>query len=143
VQVLPAPHSLHGASEEAIREGARAAAQLGVPWHIHLAEQRDDVAFARERYGETPLRVLEKWGVLDARTVVVHGIWLDEGERELLAARKGALVSCPLTSLSLGDGVLDLPDLVKRGVTVALGTDMDASPCIFSEMRAAEALQRA
>jgi 5-methylthioadenosine/S-adenosylhomocysteine deaminase len=143
VSVLPAPHSLHGASEAAIREGALAAKQLGTRWHIHLAEQQDDVSFSRERFGATPLRVLEKWGVLDERTVLVHGIWLDEGERELLAAKKAALVSCPLTSLSLGDGLLDLPDLVRKGATVALGTDMDSSPCIFSEMRAAEALQRA
>jgi 5-methylthioadenosine/S-adenosylhomocysteine deaminase len=143
VSVLPAPHSLHGASEEAIREGATAAKQLGSKWHIHLAEQEDDVAFAKERFGKSPLRVLDGWGLLDERTVVVHGIWLDDGERALLAERKGALVSCPLTSLSLGDGVLDLPDLVKRGVLVGLGTDMNAAPCIFSEMRAAEAIQRA
>ncbi len=119
VSVLPAPHSLHGASEEAIREGVRAAQQLDGRWHIHLAEQRDDIAFAKEKYGATPLRVLETWGLLDERTTLVHGIWLDEGERELLAAKKGALVSCPLTSLSLGDGVLDLPDLVAKGATVA------------------------
>lgn len=143
VSVMPAPHSLHGASEEAIREGARAAEQLDTRWHIHLAEQQDDIAFAKEKYGETPLRVLDRWGVLDRRAVVVHGIWLDEGERELLAARKAGLVSCPLTSLSLGDGVLPLDDLVRRGARVSLGTDMDSQPCVFSEMRTAEALQRA
>ncbi len=143
VSVLPAPHSLHGASEEAIREAVTVARQLDTRWHIHLAEQKDDVPFARERFGDTPLRVLEKWGVLDARTVLVHGIWLDEGERALLRERGGTVVSCPLTSLALGDGVLELADLVGRGVPVALGTDMNAAPCIFSEMRAAENLQRA
>jgi len=81
--------------------------------------------------------------VLDSRTVLVHGIWLDEGERALLRERGGTVVSCPLTSLALGDGVLELADLVGRGVPVALGTDMNAAPCIFSEMRAAENLQRA
>lgn len=143
VSVLPAPHSLHGASEEAIREAVRVAQQLDTRWHIHLAEQRDDVALAKERFGATPLRVLEKWGVLDERAVLVHGIWLDEGERALLAEKKASLVSCPLTSLALGDGILDLDDLARRGARLALGTDMNAAPCIFSEMRAAESLQRA
>ena len=69
--------------------------------------------------------------MLDERTVVVHGIWLDEGERALLRERGAAVVSCPLTSLALGDGVLDLPDLLRRGVTVGLGTDMDASPDVL------------
>ncbi|MBI3724375.1 amidohydrolase family protein [bacterium] len=143
VTVLPAPHSLHGASAEAIRAGAEIARERGTRWHIHLAEQRDDVELSRERFGATPLRTLAALGVLDERTVVVHGIWLDESERALLAERGVALVSCPLTNLALGDGVLDLPDLVRRGVTVGLGTDMNAAPCILSEMRAAESLQRA
>jgi 5-methylthioadenosine/S-adenosylhomocysteine deaminase len=143
VRVLPAPHSLHGASEEAIRAGARVARELGTPFHIHLAEQKDDIAFSREKYGKSPLRTLDAWGVLDERAVVVHGIWLDEGERALLAEKRASLVSCPLTSLWLGDGVLDLADLVRRGVTLGLGTDMNASPDVFAEMRAAEALQRA
>jgi 5-methylthioadenosine/S-adenosylhomocysteine deaminase len=143
VSVLPAPHSLHGSSEAAIKAGAALAHELGTRWHIHLAEQQDDVAFAREKYGASPLRALDRMGVLDERAVLVHGIWLDEGERALLAERRAAVVSCPITSLSLGDGVLDLPDLARRGVQVGLGTDMDAAPCVFSEMRAAENLQRA
>jgi 5-methylthioadenosine/S-adenosylhomocysteine deaminase len=143
VRVLPAPHSLHGASEAAIRAGARVARELGTRWHIHLAEQQDDIAFSHEKHGRSPLRVLDAWGLLDERAVVVHGIWLDEGERALLAERKSGLVSCPLTSLWLGDGVLDLPDLVRRGVDVGLGTDMNSSPDVFAEMRAAEGLQRA
>ena len=142
VTVLPAPHSLHGASVDAIRRGAELARELGTRWHIHMAEQKDDVAFALERHGKTPLRVLEALGLLDERTVVVHGIWLDEGERALLAERGAALVSCPLTSLALGDGVLDIPDLIRRGATLGLGTDMDAAPDILAEMRAAENLQR-
>jgi 5-methylthioadenosine/S-adenosylhomocysteine deaminase len=142
VSVLPAPHSLHGASEEAIREAVRVAQQLDTRWHIHLAEQKDDVTLATERFGATPLRVLEKWGVLDERAVLVHGIWLDEGERALLTEKKASLVSCPLTSLALGDGILDLDDLARRRAPLALGTDMNAAPCIFSEMRAAENLQR-
>lgn len=143
VSILAAPHSLHGASEAAIRAGARVARELGTRWHIHLAEQKDDVAVAHEKYGKSPLRVLDSWGLLDERAAVVHGIWLDEGERALLAERRAGIVSCPLTSLWLGDGVLDIPDLVRRGATVGLGTDMNASPDVWAEMRAVEGLQRA
>jgi 5-methylthioadenosine/S-adenosylhomocysteine deaminase len=142
VSVAPAPHSLHGASREAIEASAAAAKELGVPWHIHLAEQEEDVPFAQRRYGATPLRALESWGVLDARTVLVHGIWLDGEERRLLAARGGALVTNPTTNMALGDGIADLPDLLDLGVPVAVGTDMNACPNVFAEVRAAEYLQR-
>jgi 5-methylthioadenosine/S-adenosylhomocysteine deaminase len=142
VSVLPAPHSLHGASREAIEGSAALAAELGGRWHIHLAEQEEDVPFAEEAYGARPLQTLEAWGVLDERTTLVHGIWLDEGERALLAERQGILVSNPTTNMALGDGIAALPDLLDRGVTVALGTDMNACPNVFAEMRCAEYLQR-
>jgi len=142
VTVMPAPHSLHGASREAIEGSAALAAELDTRWHIHLAEQEGDVPYCLEKHGARPLEVLDRWGVLDERATLVHGIWLDEGERSLLAQRGGGLVSNPTTNMALGDGIAALPDLLERGVTVGLGTDMNACPNVFAEMRAAEYLQR-
>jgi 5-methylthioadenosine/S-adenosylhomocysteine deaminase len=142
VHVCPAPHSLHGASEDAIRQAAALAAELDTPWHIHLCEQEEDVPFARERYGKRPLEVLDGWRVLDRRTVLVHGIWLDEGERRLLAERGRGLVTNPTTNMALGDGIAALAELLAAGVPVAVGTDMNATPNAFLEMRTAELLQR-
>lgn len=142
VGVMPAPHSLHGATRGAIEGSAALAKELGGRWHIHLAEQEDDVPYAQKAYGARPLEALERWGVLDDRTVLVHGIWLDENERALLAERGGAVVSNPTTNMALGDGIAPLPDLLARGVPVALGTDMNACPNVFAEMRCAEYLQR-
>ena len=42
-----------------LKKRYRRMSELGSRWHIHLAEQKDDVSFARERFGATPLRVLE------------------------------------------------------------------------------------
>lgn len=142
VVVRPAPHSLHGASEAMIRAAASLAEELDGPLHIHLAEQRGDLALSMERYGASPLRALDRMGALSARTVLVHGIWLDEGERALLAERGGALAYNPLTNMALGDGVAEIPDLVARGVPVSLGTDANNRLNLYDEMRAAEYLQR-
>ncbi len=142
VAVRPAPHSLHGASEPMIRAAADLAGELDCPFHIHLAEQRGDVQFAGETYGLSPLRALDRMGVLSERTVLVHGIWLDEGERALLAEHHGGLAYNPLTNMALGDGIADIPDLVARGVPVSLGTDANNRLNLFDEMRAVEYLQR-
>lgn len=142
VTVLPAPHSLHGATREAVETGATLARELGTRWHIHLAEQRGDVGYSERFHGGTPLVVLDRWGVLDERTVLVHGIWLTAEERELLARKKGALISNPVTNMALGDGIAPLAELMALGVPVALGTDLNAAPNVFGEMRAAELLQR-
>ena len=142
VAVRPAPHSLHGASEEMIRAGAALAGELDAPFHIHLAEQRGDLEFSQEKYGASPLAALDRMGALSERTVLVHGIWLDERERAMLAERGGALAYNPLTNMALGDGVAEIPDLVRRGVPVSLGTDANNRLNLYDEMRAAEYLQR-
>ncbi len=142
VVVRPAPHSLHGASEQMIRAAAALADELNCPFHIHLAEQQGDLAYAIERYGVTPLRALDQMNALSGRTVIVHGIWLDEHERSLLAERGGALAYNPLTNMALGDGIAPIPDLVARSVPVSLGTDANNRLNIYDEMRAVEYLQR-
>lgn len=142
VVVRPAPHSLHGASESMIRAAAAVAEEIGAPFHIHLSEQQGDLAYSREKYGVTPLHALDHMGALSERTVLVHGIWLDENERQMLADCGGALVYNPLTNMALGDGVAKIPDLVSRGVPVALGTDANNRLNLFDEMRATEYLQR-
>jgi 5-methylthioadenosine/S-adenosylhomocysteine deaminase len=145
VMICPAPHSLHGASPEMIRAGAEAAREVGVPFHIHLAEEKYQVDDALARYGATPLRALEKLGLVGEDLVAVHGCWFDAGERALLAERKGRLAYNPGSNMFLGDGVTDVVDLHARGVRVALGTDGGCSNSrvsVFDEMRSCALLQK-
>jgi 5-methylthioadenosine/S-adenosylhomocysteine deaminase len=145
VLVCPAPHSLHGASEEMIRAGVDAARRVGARWHIHLAEEKYQVAEAHARYGTTPLRAIEKMGLLGDDLVAVHGCWFDEGERALLAERGAKLAYNPNSNMFLGDGVTDVVDLVARGAKVALGTDGGCSNSrvsVFDEMRACALVQK-
>ncbi|MDF1661844.1 MAG: amidohydrolase family protein [Planctomycetota bacterium] len=141
--VIPAPHSLHGASREMIEAAYQLAEEFDCPYHIHLSEQKSDLEYSRSLYnGLTPLEALDSIGVLSSRTVIVHGLWLTEKERALLSDRGGSLVYNPTTNMALGDGVANIPDLMSKGVPIALGTDANYTMSIFSEMRAMEYLQR-
>jgi 5-methylthioadenosine/S-adenosylhomocysteine deaminase len=140
-----APHSLHGASEEMIRVGVACARAAGVPWHIHLAEEKYQVDDAQKRYGTTPLRAIDKLGLLDRDMIAVHGCWFDQEERALLAERGAALAYNPNSNMFLGDGVTDVVDLHARGVRIGLGTDGGCSNSrvsVFDEMRACALLQK-
>jgi 5-methylthioadenosine/S-adenosylhomocysteine deaminase len=145
VTVCPAPHSLHGASEPMIRAAVESAREVGTPWHLHLAEEKYQVDEARARYGATPLRAVDKMGLLADDLVAVHGCWFDEGERALLAERGARLVYNPNSNMFLGDGVTDVVDLHARGVRIGLGTDGGCSNSrvsVFDEMRACALLQK-
>jgi 5-methylthioadenosine/S-adenosylhomocysteine deaminase len=145
VSVQPAPHSQHGATPAMIEAGAGCARDAGVPWHIHLAEERYQVEQSLERFGARPLHAVAALPVDMSQMIAVHGCWFDDGERALLAERGGSLAYCPGSNMFLGDGITDLVDLVARGVRVGLGTDGGCSNnrvSVFDEMRMAALLQK-
>jgi 5-methylthioadenosine/S-adenosylhomocysteine deaminase len=145
VSVQPAPHSLHGASPEMVRAAAEVAEAAGVPFHIHVAEYRAEREAIERRHGLTPVRFLDKLGVLGPRLIGVHCVWLDEGELALLAERGAKVAYCPSANMILGDGVTRLREMRRLGIPVALGTDGGCTNnrlSIFEEMRMAALLQK-
>src|SRR5688572_21665736 len=143
--VQPAPHSQHGATPAMIEAGAGCARDAGVPWHIHLAEEKYQVEQSLERFGARPLHAVAALPVDLSTMIAVHGCWFDDTERAVLAERGGALAYCPGSNMFLGDGVTDLVDLIARGVRVGLGTDGGCSNnrvSVFDEMRMAALLQK-
>jgi 5-methylthioadenosine/S-adenosylhomocysteine deaminase len=145
VTVQPAPHSPHGASPAMIRAGWEAAEEAGVPFHIHVAEGRYEGERTLAEHGTTPIRYLDRLGVLGPRMIAVHCVWLDDEEIALMGARGAALAYCPSSNMFLGDGITKLPELLRAGVRVGLGTDGGCTNnrlSVFEEMRQASLLQR-
>jgi 5-methylthioadenosine/S-adenosylhomocysteine deaminase len=69
------------------------------------------------------IRHLDHLGLLDARTVLAHCVWLDDEEIAILARTGAAVVHNPVSNLKLASGIARIPDLLAAGVPVALGTD--------------------
>lgn len=146
VQVVPAPHSPHAASPEAIRLGAEAAERLGGVFTIHLAERKDEVEAIAHQHGHGPAAFLDSLAALSPRAVLVHGVWLDERDLRLVAERGARVVHNPGANAFLGDGVAPLLRMRALGIPVALGTDGGCTNnrlSILDEMRAAVVIQRA
>ena len=143
--VQPAPHSPHGASPAMIRAGWEIAETEATRFHIHVAEGRYEGERTLREHGATPLRYLDRLGVLGPRMIGVHCVWLDDGEIELMGGRRAALAYCPSSNMFLGDGITRVPELMRAGVRVGLGTDGGCTNnrlSIFEEMRMTSLLQR-
>ena len=146
VSVQPAPHSLHAASPQTIRKALDVATELNAPCHLHLAEASYEREQTLQRYGATPVRLLAREGLLDERLVLVHSVWLDDEEIELVAHSGAAVVHCPGANAFLGDGIARAPELLARGVRVALGPDGGCAnnrQSVLDEMRTASLLAKA
>ena len=144
-RVQPAPHSPHGASASMIRAGWEVAAEEGTRFHIHVAEGRYEGERTLAEHGATPIRYLQRLGVLDRTMIGVHCVWLDDDEIELMGAAGAALAYCPSSNMFLGDGITRIPEMLQAGVRVGLGTDGGCTNnrlSVFEEMRMASLLQR-
>ena len=120
-------HSTYTCSPETLRALADKAAELGVIWHTHLAESPGEMALVKEQCHTSPGRLLADLGLLDSLTAAVHGVWLDEEELKLLADHKVSTVHCPESNHKLSSGRANLPQWLKDGLNVGLGTDGAAS----------------
>lgn len=139
-----APRFTLSVSASLWRDLARAAAAEGLAVHTHVSETDEENELCRAVHGLTPVRALARWGILDARSVLVHGVRLSAEEIELLAGHDATLVHCPGSNAKLGSGIADLAAWQRAGVPIALGSDgaacnNDGSP--LAEMRLAAQLQ--
>ena len=103
----------------------------GGPFLIHLGEGTD-AASAREIFE------LDRQGALDSRTIIIHGVGLDQKGRALAEKRGAALVWCPSSNLfTLGKTVGQ--DELRQHRRVALGSDsaLTGAGDLLDEMRAA------
>ena len=119
-----APHAIYTAGEELLRWTAELAAERELPIQIHLSETEREVSECLERHGLRPAAYLDRLGMLGSRTVLAHGVWLDEAELELIAGRGCTIVANPVANMKLAvGGVLPYPAARRAGVAVGLGTD--------------------
>jgi len=142
IHICVAPHSLHAASREMIRACAQFAKEAHCMMHVHVAEAQYEGAQTLERFGATPIALLESLDALNERTVAIHAIYISEDEKRLLARAGAGVIHNPMTNQYLGDGICDVCGLHDLGVKIGLGTDADVKPSVVEEMRSASLLQK-
>jgi 5-methylthioadenosine/S-adenosylhomocysteine deaminase len=110
-------------SPEAFRSAADLAEEFGCGIHTHSSETMWEVQESLKRWGRRPLEVMELRGILGPRTVVAHGVWLDDREIRVLAETGTAIAHCPCSNMKLASGPARIGALRAAGVTVGLGSD--------------------
>jgi 5-methylthioadenosine/S-adenosylhomocysteine deaminase len=124
IEVSLAPHSIYTVSEGLLRWAGEQAAERGAALQIHLSETEAEVAECVEAHGVRPAAYIDRLGLLGERTVLAHGVWLDEAELYLMAERGATLVANPVANMKLAvGGVVPYPAARRAGVAVGLGTD--------------------
>jgi len=145
LQVMLAPSTPFLASPELLGWTREQRDRLGLGVQIHVAETRYEMDYVAQEAGTTPLRYLDRFGLVDDRLSAVHCVHVDEADLELLAERGVTVVHNPKSNMKLGSGVAPVAEMLRRGIAVALGNDGSASNDLldlFEEMRSAALLQK-
>jgi 5-methylthioadenosine/S-adenosylhomocysteine deaminase len=127
IRTVLGPHSPYACPADFLATVAEKAAELDVGIHIHVSEFRDQLETSLAKHGVTPVRFLERTGILDRPTIAAHCIYVTPEDMDIFQAKQVNVVQCPNCHMKLGMGVTPVPELLSRGVNVALGTDGPAS----------------
>jgi len=145
ITIAVEPHSPYLCSPELLIRAHDLAERFGSLLIIHLSETDKEVRQIKERYGLTPVGHLGDLGVLGPNLVAVHCVALTDNDIDLLKQFNVKVAHNPESNMKLASGIAPLPELLKRGVTVGLGTDGCASNNnldLFQEMDTAAKLHK-
>ncbi len=140
-----APRFAVSCSQGMLRDVAEAAADLGVFIHTHASETVFENEHAQAHHGMSNMAYLEHVGICGARTVLAHGVHVDDCDCTMLARTRTAIAHCPSSNLKLASGIANIPRYDQHGVKVSLGAD--GAPCsnnldALMELRLAALLQK-
>ena len=122
-----APHAPYTVSEAHLREVRAFSDRTGAPIITHISETRKEVEDVTRDHGARPVEYLARIGFLSLRTVAAHTIHLNEVEIGLLRQYGVGSVHNPQSNMKLASGVAPVPQMLRAGVAVGLGTDGAAS----------------
>ena len=145
VSIAVEPHSLFTCSPELLTASNELALKHGVPLIIHVAETLNEVSEIKRKYAKTPIEHLDSLGLLGAHLIADHCVHLGQSEITKMAECDVKVVHNPESNMKLASGIAPIPELIKQGVTVGLGTDGCASNNnldLFSEMDTAAKLHK-
>jgi 5-methylthioadenosine/S-adenosylhomocysteine deaminase len=102
------------------------AARHGLPLYAHMLEtkvQRTLMTQQSRFAGRSLVQYTAAAGLLKPHTNVIHAVWVDDADLDVIAESGATVVHNPVSNLRLGSGVLRWRAMLERGIPVALGTD--------------------
>lgn len=127
LRVVVAPCSPFSVSRDLMRESAVLARHHGVSMHTHLAENANDIAYSREKFGMTPAQYAEDLGWVGRDVWHAHCVQLDDHGIGLFGRTGTGVAHCPCSNMRLASGIAPVKKMRLAGVPVGLGVDGSAS----------------
>ena len=123
VRIQLAPANLHWCSDAALGKLAEASERYQVPLHMHLVETALQKEYAMRRGGCTAVEYLDRFGLMNGRMTLGHGVWLNEKDIARAAETGTCICHNCSSNFRLRSGVAPLNRFAAKGINVAIGLD--------------------
>ncbi|XP_034934134.1 guanine deaminase [Chelonus insularis] len=141
IKPIITPRFALSCSMELMKELGKIAQEFDIPIQTHISENSLEIKTVKAVYPNcaTYSDVYNEAGLLTNKTLLAHGVHLEDSELEILKFHRSSVVHCPSSNTCLKSGLCDIQRLKSHGITVGLGTDVSGgqSICILDAMRAA------
>ncbi len=127
ITIAVEPHSPYMCSADLLRKTKAIADRNATPMVIHLSESEHEVAQVREKCGRSPVEYLANIEFLSPNLIADHCVALSESDIALLKAYDVKVAHNPESNMKLASGIAPVPELLKNGIIVGIGTDGCAS----------------
>ncbi len=121
--------------------GQLCAAYPGTYMQTHVAENRDEVKWVHELFPDARsyLDVYTRAGLLHSRSVLAHGVWLDDNDRASIRDTGAQVAHSPSSNLFLGSGLFDWNAAVQADANVSMASDVGAGTSLSMQRTLADA----
>ncbi len=140
-----APHAMYTLDGPTLKAARELSRRYNVPTLIHLAETRDEIQVAQERFKSSPVAYLDSLGFLGPGVLGAHGVWVSDADIAILKTRGVGVSHNPESNMKLASGTAPVPAYLRAEVSIGLGTDGAASNNdldMFEAMRVASLLHK-
>ncbi|MBQ3720414.1 MAG: amidohydrolase [Fibrobacter sp.] len=127
VRLAVAPHSVYTVGETLLKRCADFARSENFMVHTHLSETKKELEDCERQYGCSPVRLLERAGMLGSNLAAAHCVHLSDDDMKAFVDSGATAVLNPNSNLKLASGIPPIDRLLRSGANVALGTDGDSS----------------
>lgn len=116
-------HASFTISEETMVLAQEKVEQLETGIHIHVAEGKADMTHTRQNFNSTVVERLQKYGLLNPKSILAHCIHLEDADYPILQETRANVVHQPRSNMNNAVGTLDIWKLKANNIPFGLGTD--------------------
>lgn len=114
-------HASMSLSNETLKKVSRKLKDL--PIHIHVAESEMDEEDSYAKCGMSIMERLDKFGLVNKDSLIVHGVHISDKELDIVKARGAYMVVNTTSNLNNAVGIPDIKKFIDKGIPVMVGND--------------------